>query len=189
MEQNTIAQKHTARLMKWSLIIGIVIVMNLFFNYAISLVYKAPDYNVYFPPTQVVSVISTEQDCLGVGGQWNASPVAKTPLPPEATVGLSPAGETGYCDQNFTKQQQFQAAQKQYDRLVFIILVIVGVISIVLGSMVMNEVLALAFSWGGVLSLFIASLRYWSDANNILKVIILAIALGSLIWTAVKKFA
>jgi hypothetical protein len=55
--------------------------------------------------------------------------------------------------------------------------------------MVMNEVLALAFSWGGVLSLFIASLRYWSDANNILKVIILAIALGSLIWTAVKKFA
>lgn len=176
---------------KWSLIIGIVIVMNLFFNYAISLVYKAPDYNVYFPPTQVVSTINTEQDCLGVGGQWNSEIVPQAPIPngtnPSSTG--SKAGEAGYCDQNFTKQQQFQAAQKQYDRSVFVILVIVGVISIVLGSMVMNEVLSLAFSWGGVLSLFIASLRYWSDASNILKVILLAIALGSLIWTAVKKFA
>lgn len=181
MEQHTASKKHASPLLRWSLIVGIVIVMNLFFNYALSLVYKAPDYNAYFPPTQVVRDISTQQDCVSVGGQWNAQMVPK-----------APSGEVqpqGYCDQNYTKQQQFNADMKQYDRSVFIVLVIVGVASIVVGSLVANEVLSLAFSWGGVLSLFIASVRYWSDANNLLKVIILAIALGSLIWVAIKKFA
>ena len=32
---------------KWAIIIAIVIVLNLFFNYAISLVYKAPAYDDY----------------------------------------------------------------------------------------------------------------------------------------------
>jgi hypothetical protein len=159
--------QYSSRLVKWSLIIGIVIVMNLFFNYAISLVYKAPDYDIYFPSSQVVPVIVTQADCIAVGGQWNS----------------------GYCNQEYTKQLQYDAAQKNYDRVVFIALVILGVLSIVAGTIFENEVLSLAFSWGGVFSLFIASLRYWSDANNFLKVIILAIALGSLIWTAIKKFA
>jgi len=95
----------------------------------------------------------------------------------------------GYCNPDFTKQQQYDVAQKQYDRTIFVALVVLGAISIVCGTLLENTVLSLAFAWGGVLSLFIASLRYWSDANNLLKVVILAIALGSLIWTAVKKFA
>lgn len=172
---------HThSSLMKWSLIIGIVIVMNLFFNYAISLVYKAPDYQQYFRQEQVVQNFDTQEDCVAVGGQWTAQ------VPFENDKGEE---TKGYCDPNYTKQQQYETAMKQYDRTVFIVLVVLGVISIVVGSVLANAVLSLAFSWGGVLSLFIASVRYWSDANNILKVIILAIALGSLIWVAVKKFA
>lgn len=141
---------HT-RLVKWSLIIGIVIVMNLFFNYAISLVYKAPVYPQY---------------------------------PSYTTQQPDPVVEQQYQQ----KEQQFEIAQKQYDRSVFIILVILGVVSLIVGSMIEQAVLSPAFSWGGVLSLLIASMRYWSDANNILKVIILAVALGALIWTAMKKF-
>lgn len=146
--------QHTAhsRLVKWSLIIGIVIVMNMFFNYAISLVYKAPAYPSY--------------------------PVYTSDKP-------DPVMEQQYQQ----KEQQFEVAQKQYDRSVFIILLILGVLSIIIGALLEHEVLSPAFSWGGVLSLLIASMRYWSDANNILKVLILAVALGALIWTAVKKFA
>lgn len=171
--------------MRWSLIIGIVIVMNLFFNYAISLVYKAPDYNAYFPQSQVVPNIATEQDCIAAGGQWNGN----TPTPQPATSVAVPKVPNGYCNPDFTKQQQYQSAQKQYDRSTFVILVVLGVISIVIGTLLANTVLPLAFSWGGVLSLLIASMRYWSDANNLLKVAILAVALGSLIWVAIKKFA
>ena len=169
MNENT----NRSGLVRWSLIVGIVIVMNLFFNYAISLVYKAPDYNVYFPPTQVVTDIANQKDCVSVGGQWNG----QTTMP------------QGYCDQNYTRQQAFRAAQKEYNKSVFIILVLLGVASIITGALLENEVLSLAFSWGGVLSLVIASMRYWSDANDILRVGILAIALASLIWITIKKFA
>lgn len=156
---------------KWALVIGIVIVMNLFFNYALSLVYKAPDYSAYFPQTQVVPTLNTEQDCLAVGGQWNNEK------------------PNGYCNPDFTKQKQFDAAQKHYNRIIFIALVVLGVVSLICGMLLVNTALSLALSWGGVLSLIIASMRYWSDANNLLKVGILAVALIGLIWTAVKKFS
>jgi hypothetical protein len=168
-------KKHSS-VMKWSLIIGIVIVMNLFFNYAISLVYTAPQYPNTMQPSPVGGVVYTKDSCVSVGGQW-------TDQPAETKTGVN-----GYCNPDFTKQQQFETAQKQYDRSVFIVLVILGVLSLISGVLIEHEVLSLAFSWGGVLSLIIASMRYWSDANSLLKVFILAMALGSLIYTAIKKF-
>ena len=40
---------------------------------------------------------------------------------------------TGYCDPNYTKQQEFSNAQNHYERSVFLILVLLGVASLVLG--------------------------------------------------------
>jgi general stress protein CsbA len=133
----TLSMQHTqpsSPLVKWSLIAGIIIVMNLFFNYALSLLYTAPDYSRY-------------------------------------------VSESAYL-----------LAQNHYDKNIFIALLLLGIVSLIAGSLLDNEVLSISFSWVGVLSLFIASVRYWSDANNLLKVVILAIALGSLIWIAIKKF-
>ena len=158
--------------MKCAIIVAIVIVLNLFFNYAISLFYKAPQYSDYFPQSQVVEPIIDKASCLSVGGQWTDPNAQNT---------------TGYCDPNYTNQANFDAAQKKYDRTVFIILVILGVLSLVGGALFTNGILSTSFSWGGVLALVTASMRYWSDADNLLKVLILAIALGMLIWVAVKK--
>ncbi len=170
---------------KWALIIGIVIVLNLFFNYSISLFYKAPDYNVYVPQQQVIEPITTKDACLKVGGQWNGNfPVYKETSPASVSV----PQVSSYCDQNFTKQQEYNNAQKVYERNVFLILVVLGIISFILGAFLSNEILAMSLSWGGVLSFIIASIRYWSIADNIVKVLILAIALGVLIWLAIKKF-
>ena len=59
------------KFLKWALIIGIVVVLNLFFNYTISLFYKEPDSNIYFAQPQVVEPITTKEACLKIGGQWN----------------------------------------------------------------------------------------------------------------------
>jgi hypothetical protein len=174
------------KLLKWALIIGIVVVLNLFLNYSISLFYKEPDYNNYFPQQQVVEPITTKEACLAVGGQWNEnSNIVSKGIYPTPT---SPQINNSYCDPNFTKQQEFSNAQKVYQRNVFVMLVVLGVISLLLGAFIPNEIITLGLSWGGVLSLIIASMRYWSTADNIVKVIILAFALGALIWLAVKKF-
>lgn len=167
---------------KWAVIFGIVVVLNLFFNYALSLVYKQPSYEEYMPQAQVVEPITNKEDCLKVGGQWTDP---DTRLSIEGTKTM-PA--VGYCDPNFTKQQEFSKAQKDYNRNVFIILSLLGVSSLILGVVLSNLILSLGFSWGGVLSLVIASMRYWTDADNLVKVIILGVALGALIYIAVKKF-
>ncbi len=178
MEPNINNQKQS-NFVKVSIIVAIVIVMNLFFNYAVSLVYKEPAYDSYFKTSQVIEAVTTKDKCVSVGGQWNESitPVEK--------------GKTeiqGYCDVNYTKQIDYNNARKIYEKKVFITLIILGIASLISGGFISIPVLSVSFAWGGVLSLIVASMRYWSQADNLAKVVILALALGILIWLAVKKF-
>lgn len=170
---------------KWSLIIGIVIVLNLFFNYASSLIFAEPQYDQFCRQEQVVEQPRDQAACLNTGGQWTsyATPVTEK----------TPTGETlsvkGYCDPQFTCRQDYENARKSYDRSIFVTLVILGVLCIGLSMFLKgNNVLGTALSFGGVLSLIIASIRYWSYADNVLKVIILGLALVLLIIIAMRKF-
>jgi hypothetical protein len=171
------------KVLKWSLIIGIMIVLNLFFNYALSLAYKQPDYNLFCPSSQVVVQPQTQNECTNKGGQWTDDASYGKPYP---------AGEiraSGYCDLHYTCRQSYESAQKTYDRNVFISLVILGALMVFVGNFFKgNEVVSNGFALGGVLSFIIASGRYWGSANDLIRVVILAIALGLLIWVAMKKF-
>lgn len=178
METNINTTKHS-NFVKMSIVVAIVIVMNLFFNYAVSLVYKEPLINDFIKPTQIVETINTKDKCISVGGQWseNATPVEKG----KVEVG-------GYCNENYTKQLNYDNARKIYEKKVFITLIVLGILSLISAGFLTISILSVSFAWGGVLSLIIASMRYWSQADNLAKVVILALALGILIWLAVKKF-
>ena len=202
---------------KWALIAGIIIVMNMFFSYSLSLLYPAPDYATFFPQKQEVVTYDTKESCLNIGGQWTpqvtqpvlmaptaqspqpASPSAQSAQAPQPTLQPTPASSTaivktttvaqGYCDPDFTTRKQYEAAQKTYERMAFFVLMILGVIVLIVGASIAHSVLSPALAWGGVLSLLIASTRYWSFAGDGLRVVLLACALGGLIYLAVKKFA
>ncbi len=175
---------------KWALILGIIVVLNLLFNYGVSLVYKEPVYEDYFPQQQIVEQITNKEECLKAGGQWSENQKYVSVDGTASPVPVDSNGNrvTGYCNADFTKQQEFNDARKVYDRNVFITLVILGVLCVIIGAFMSIELLSTALSWGGVLSFIIASMRYWTSADNLVKVIILAIALGALIWLAIKKF-
>ncbi len=169
--------KQYSAVIKWSLIIGIVILINMFFNYAISLVYTNPDLVEYCPQPQVIEKIETEAACVARGGQWNANTYNEVNAP------------KGYCDQDFTCRKDYEEALKVYNRNVFIILVALGIILVGASFVVaFNWTLSVALAMGGILSIIIASIRYWSDADNLVRVVILFLALAALIYFAVKKF-
>jgi len=172
-------EKKTSKFVHVSIIVAIVIVLNLFSNYAVSLVYKEPAYDTFVKPMQVVEEITTKDKCVTTGGQWseNSYPVEKGKTKVE-----------GYCNVNYTNELNYQKARISYEKKVFITLIVFGVLMLVLAGFVSVLILSISFAWGGVLSLIIASVRYWSLADDIAKVIILALALGLLIWLAVKKF-
>jgi len=173
-----------SKILKWSLIVGIIIVINMFFNYALSLAYKQPKYEVFCPnASQVITIPDTQKACVDQGGQWTNDTSYGKPM------AVGETRSTGYCDLQFTCRNNYETVQKVYDRNVFVTLVLLGALCVVAGNFLKrNMVVGIALSLAGVLSFIIASMRYWSSADDLIKVIILAIALAILVWLAVKKF-
>ncbi len=178
-------KKHP-RVLALSLIIAITIVTNLFFNYSLSLIYSAPDYQNFCPDDVYNRVYDNKDMCIANGGLWSeqVAPVleSKSSAPVKTEV-------TGYCDARYLCQKKFNSASDVYNRNVFIVLVAIGVLMISLGTFIGISLLSVAFSWSGVLSIVIASMRYWGSAGSFARVLILAAVLGALIWLAIKKFA
>lgn len=173
-----------SKVLSWSLIVGIFIVLNLFFNYTISLFYTEPKYEDFCPMTQVVTMPETQDECVAKGGQWTDNAYYKPGTP--STV--SPEVR-GYCDLQYTCRHNYDTAQETYSRNIFIILVLLGALSVLAGNFLKgNYVISSGLALGGVLSFIIASMRYWSAADNLIRVVILAIALMILFWIAMKKF-
>ena len=176
-------------ILKWALVVAIVVVLNLFFNYAISLVYKMPQWDVFCPQEQVNIAPQNQKECVARGGQWSEGGDVIIKGDRTAPVPATPTLErVGWCDVNFTCQKMFEDAQQLYNRNVFIALTILGVLSLVIGFF-LSEITAvsLGLSFGGVLSFIVGSIRYWSDMDDYLRVIILGLALVALIWLGVKK--
>ena len=62
--QGHIAEKKGLRFVHVAIIVAIVIVLNLFSNYAVSLVFHEPSYDAYIQPTQVVEDITNNHKSL-----------------------------------------------------------------------------------------------------------------------------
>lgn len=182
-QQNQVAEpKKYSSIIKWSLIVGIVIVINLFINYAISLVYESPKFENYCKQTQVIEAVTTQDVCLSKGGQWNQN----TYMDPNI-VGKTIAN--GSCDLQYTCRTEYDSASKVYERNIFVILIVFGLALVAASfALAFNWILSVSASMAGILSIIIASMRYWGEADNWLRVLILFIALCALIYFAVRKF-
>lgn len=169
-------------MLTWAVSLALVIVINLFFYYAIATAYPEPVLGDFCPaqPATYTDAVS----CVDNGGQWTNDRLA----PAEITKQVQDGKPLGWCDANFTCSGAFAHAHGQYDRNVFIILIVLSLGIIALGLFSSAEILSLGFVWAGVLSLVIASLRYWSDAENWMRLVILAVALAVLVWLALRRF-
>jgi len=177
--------------MKWAFVSGIVVILNLFFIFSIQLAYEKPVIVAFCPDSQVRVVPQTRDECLEVGGQWTDGQYVVKGLPRPGQLEPAPI-ETireGYCYPEYTCSQEYEDARKLYERNFFIALIILGTV-ILLGSFVIRryEVIVAAFSWGGVCTFIVASIRYWPEMHDYVRVTMLGIALAALLWAGVKRF-
>lgn len=172
-------------LLKWALAGSIVIVLNLFFNYGLSVFYPSPEWND-FCGEDFSRQITTESVCVDEGGKWFENlEKAEAPRPAVLTDGE----QTGYCDTSYYCRQAYEDARNEHSRDAFIILLVLGIGSLLVGTLlVMPPVVSLGLSFGGALSLVIASMRYWGAADDIVRLLILAAALAALIIVGLRKF-
>lgn len=187
METSSAPEKKTSRVLYWSLVAGMVIVLNLLFNYGASLVFDEPVFDAFCPVELTSQTYATKDQCLSIGGSWTENTVPVVPQEKVARPDMSQT-ITGWCNATYTCQQGFDHAKEVYNRNVFIVLVALGIVSIVLGFTFAGiSAVSMGLSLGGVLSLIIGSIRYWSDMNDVVRVLVLAVALVVLIWLGVKK--
>ncbi len=173
--------KNISVFVKWAFAAAFIIITNLFFYYAISFVSPEPKIESFCPVRN--EQYTTAEMCVDAGGQWQSFNYS----PKQTTDSIKNGEPTGWCDADFTCRQDFETVQSNYNKNVFIVMIIIAVAMIVGGVIVAVEVLSLGMVWSGVFALLIGTVRFWSDANNLMKVIILGIGIAVLTWLAVKK--
>ena len=143
------------------LTIAIAVIFALFIGYGIDTFYEAPEYDDY---------------C-----EEYARPIK-----------LDIENQTEY-DQQIQEQRdceyEYDAVIDPYERNVFIITLIIGMIAIIMGGVILHlESVSSGIMAGGVLTLIYGTTRYWGDMHKYLRFTVLTIVLIVLIWIGYKKF-
>jgi len=184
MEINTpAALPHYPKFVKWALMLGIIVILNIFFNVIIALAYPAPDYNDYCPNTYPAPAPTTAATCSEQGGIW--TPYSPDMIPADKTL----QNPTGFCDMYAQCQRTFQTAFDEHALYAFVIMVGLGIFAILAGLMPTgSSIVSSGLSYGGVLAFIIASIQYWGSAGNWVRLAIAGAGLVTLLYIGWKKF-
>ncbi len=167
--------------MRWAVMLGIIVALNIFFFAARSIVLPEPLYEDYCPTT--LAPAATEEACITQDGVWVA-----TPGNPSVTAVVKPSPE-GYCDLYQKCQPLYDEARQEYEMYAFVIIIGLGVLSIIGGVIPMgSSIVSSGLSYGGVLALIIGAAGYWDQAGNLLRLLISVIALGALLYVGIRRF-
>lgn len=171
------------KFVRFALLAGIVVVLNVFFFVVIQIIIPTPQYSKYCPkPTTQARTAAT---CDAQNGTW-------TEFPPTPSLGQKTAPTekaNGYCDYYAKCQVSYSAASGNAHLYSFVLLMVLGVIALVIGVVPIGaSIVSSGLSYGGVLALIIGSLQYWGSAESWLRLVISTIALGVLIYLGIRRF-
>ena len=177
-------QPNHPKFVRWALMLGIVVILNIFFTVLVALALPTPDYSVYCPMANMPAPLDAAT-CDSAGGTWTDYG-APAPAPAAATKPVAPSG---YCDTTATCQPLYQAASDQHALYAFVLLVGLGVLALIIGLMPFgSSIVSAGLSYGGVLAFVIGSAEYWGTAGNWIRLLITAIGLAALLYIGWKRF-
>src|SRR3989338_5473031 len=159
------------KLKKIALALAIIVLLNLFVYTGIRTFYSGPDRNDYCLDHRVPLI--TEQDCTNAGGQWVQNP---------REPGVAKPVPDGYCTDKPACFTQYEELLKPYNRNVFIIYVILGLLSLLLGFMLKVDTVSAGLNFCAVVLLVTGTVRYWTNMQDYLRFIIVGLALIIAIW-------
>lgn len=173
---------------KIGLALSIILVLNLLFNYGIFTFYPSPEFD-NFCGSETRQNYTTKDSCEEIGGEWVANvPFGVDSRIVEKPISIDPNAPTEYCNATASCREAYNDARSVYNRNVFIGLVILATISVGLGLFLVDvSAISFGFLYGGLLSYFIATTRYWSDMDERVRLVVLLVALGVLIALGYRK--
>lgn len=156
--------------------IAIALVLVFFVAYAVQAVYAGPEYEDFCEERLTIKAIESAAECEGVGGKWTDNGVREVDLK-----------VSGWCDVDFSCRIEYDGARDVYERNVFFINVIVGLIVIVVSFFLVVEAVSSGLMGGGVIMIVYGTIRYWGGLSDVLRTIMLGVALAVLVFVGYKK--
>lgn len=182
------------------LTIAIAIIFVFFIGFGIDAFYDSPEYEDFCG--ERIRPRNTKESCEANDGEWiedEIKPVADQFL---CTKGSENEDgeiilicntriddrEYGYCDINRKCEDEFDKARDVYNKNVFIICAVIGLITIaVAGIYLKKESVGAGTLAGGVLTVIYGTIRYWEGLGQIMRFMLLGLILALLIWIGYKK--
>lgn len=170
------------KFVRWALLLGIIVILNIFFTVLVSLAMPSPQLATYCPAaTSNAPQPNNAATCSAADGVWN-----ETGAVPDKTMPTQP---TGYCDLYANCQPVFQAAVDKHDIYAFVFMIGLGILALIVGFMpIGSSIVSSGLSYGGVLALVIGSAEYWGSAGQWVRFAIATAGLLALLYIGWKRF-
>ena len=181
--KNNVKDTKHPKFVRWALLLGIIVVLNIFFVVVQQIVFPVPSFTKYCPRPDVKAV--SKSMCDKQSGVWS-----EYPTPNKDVYGTeTPNKVSGYCDYYTKCQASYENVRKEQHLYSFMLMTVLGTIALVIGLVPIGaSIVSSGISYGGVLALVIGSMQYWGDAGSWLRLGISAIALALLIWVGIRRF-
>ncbi len=159
--------------------LGIVVVFGLVLWQGIQTFYPSPEYNDFCDANKGYESIYNATSCEANGGKWTQDAY---PRPEVDNVKV-----TGYCDNYYQCNLDYQEANDSWSWKVFIICFVVGLILLLVGLFVsIPEPIGSSLIGSAVLSIFSGSMVNWRNFESAWRFVLLLVVLGLLIGLAIK---
>lgn len=168
-------------IVRFALLSGIAIILNVFFFVLVAIILPAQNYAA-FCPAPGTPVPQNAASCDAQGGLWTEGAL-------RPAVSGAPLQSSGYCDLSAACQQPYQQASDARALYAFAFITVLGILAVIAGLLPLgSSIVSSGLSYGGVLALIIGSASYWGTAGNWIRLAIAAAGLAALLFIGWKRF-
>lgn len=173
---------------KVAVIIGIAVLLPLFLGLFVDALYSAPKWEDYCNNSMYTAPykepIAPSVNCTDFYSEKESQQCITergNPISKYDTNNCPVFDKCDYC------QKYFSDAEQSYNRTIFFILAPIGLIIVIIGIYLIIDYLGAGLMFAGLITMFYATVRSFSELSKLLRAIIILFELLIIIWIAYKK--
>jgi hypothetical protein len=170
-----------------ALIVGIAVLLPLFIGLFMDAVYPQPEYNKYCNDTYYAMPLKDVRpnvNCSNAYDSAEARQCANDKGNPRMKFDENNCEVFDYCDMCSVS---YNKASEVYNRNLFFILAPIGLAIVIVGLYLAIEYIGAGLMFAGLITMFYATMRYFSEMSKIWRAIIIFIELVIVVWIGIKK--
>jgi len=168
---------------KIAMILAITVLLPLFVGLFTDAVYQQPKYENYCNNSYEYPVKPSPTNCSYIDTQaMNKCQVDGGMVDyTYDSAGCQQFKSCNFCSKDFNNAQQV------YNRNIFFVLLPVGLIVVILGLYLLVDYLGAGLMFAGLIIMFYATIRYFSDMSKLLRALVILVELLVIMWIGYKK--